>query len=267
MNTFKKIMASILAISSVSMSSAGLGIVSADSSVNFTASYDVVDAAFVTDNGVNIPVGAVAITISADNAVVDNTLLNVSLSAETEFIEDENGTAAYNASTAFNGATFSAVKNADGNGATVAIASEATVSDGAIVTFYVTGNIDTVNSLIVTERNQYSIPVPASRVAVGYIGGDANGNLLIEIEDATLMNDVMAANGGSINMTFLRLYGSAAFPNIMHINAVDVNDIPDGVLNSLDSQLVLDYYAHHGAGYETTEIECGLVGKYLVANN
>lgn len=266
MNTFKKIMASVLAISSVSMLSAGLGIVSADSSVDFTASYDVVNSAFVTDNGVDIPVGAVAITISADNAVVDNTLLNVSLPAEAEFIKGENGIAAYNASTAFDSAMFSAVKNADDNGATIAIASEATESDGAIVTFYVTGNIDTANAPIVTERDQYSIPVAASR-AVGYIGGDANGNLLIELDDATLMNDVMGANGGSITMTFLRLYGSAAFPDIMHINAVDVNATPDGVLNSLDSQLVLEYYAHHGAGYETTEIECGLVGKYLVAND
>ncbi len=101
-------------------------------------------------------------------------------------------------------------------------------------------------SIIVSPDNLEDLDNPIMTGSIEYMIGDATGNNGVDARDSTAILSAISDNGGvPIAVADILDTYTTYMPNAKCAEAADVNK--DGYISSVDSQLVLSYYADMGA--------------------
>lgn len=265
MNTFKKIMASVLAITSVT-SVAGV-MANAEETNAVSVSYETLTSAITADDGTVIPAGAVAVEVSINN--------NTGFKGSSLAFNMSSSDALTNASGApvvDNGAVLgdAMVAAAQNNGKLVVSYSAANTmsSDGELFTFYMSEASDVTFAETVVAQPDNETSAYAYRKY--WIIGDVDGDLVIEIEDCTAVQEAVAKAGGrmvevnEVNADLANFFPNSPMPFAECVDG-NVDDwIMDSTVNQKvsDAYQIMNYFSTTAAGL-TYDVEGWDIGEKL----
>lgn len=265
MNTFKKIMASVLAITSVA-SVAGV-MANAEETNAVSVSYETLTSAITADDGTVIPAGAVAVEVAINNNTgfkASSLTFNMS---SADALTNESGAPVIDNGAVLDDAMVAAAQN---NGKLVVSYSAADTmsSDGELFTFYMSEASDVTFAETVTAQPSNETSVYAYRKY--WIIGDVDGDLIIELDDCTAVQDAVAKTGGRmVEVNDVNADLAFFFPNspMPFAECVDGN-IDDWIMDSnvnesdSDARQILNYYSITAAGL-TYDVEGWHIGEKL----
>lgn len=265
MNTFKKIMASVLAITSVT-SVAGV-MANAEETNAVSVSCETLTSAITADDGTVIPAGTVAVEVAINNNTgFKGSSLTFNMSSA-DALTNTNGAPVVDNGAVLGDAMVAAAQN---NGKLVISYSAAGTmsSDGELFTFYMSEASDV--TFAETVAAQPSNEASAYAYRKYWIIGDADGNLVIEIEDCTAVQEAVAKAGGrmvevnDVNADLAYFFPNSPMPFAECVDGNGDNWIMDSTVNQNDSDAyqILNYYSKIGAGL-TYNVEGWAIGEKL----
>lgn len=252
MNTFKKIVSSVMAITSVA-AMAGMMANAAEEANAISVSCETLTSAVTAADGTVIPAGAVAVEVAINNNTgFKASSLTFDMSSA-DALTNASGTPVVDSGAVIDDAMVAAAQN-DGKLVVSYSSANTMSSDGELFTFYMSND----SNITFGETPAVQADNIASTYAYKkfWIIGDADGDLAIEPNDCTLVQAAVAkAGGGMVLISDVDNDIDYFFPNTRMPFADCVNgDGNEWLMDSTvrkdwsDSYQILKYYAETAAG-------------------
>lgn len=251
MNKFKTIIASVLAVTSVA-SSVGI-MANAEETDAVSISCEALTSAVTANDGTIIPAGSVAVEVSINNNTGFKASSLTFVMSSAEALTNSNDVPVVDTGTVLGDSLVAAAKN-DGKLVVSYSSADTLTSDGEMFTFYISAqsNVTFAETAAPTHTNR----IQSRGYTKYWVIGDVDGDLDIEVEDCTAVQEAVAKAGGRMvhvndvdaNLTYF-------FPNspMPFAKCVDGNDdkrIMDSSVTASksDAYQILNYYSLTAAG-------------------
>lgn len=253
-NTFKKIMASATAVTSLAVGMVGLSASAKElnEGVSFSVTTNTINETVVADDGTIIPIGSTAVTVSVTgNAGFDSSTTKLDIGTANVIVNNE-GNPIYSVGDVLESSMVASAANDNFVAFSTASADEV-CRDGDMFTFYISSGFAGVE-IVDNERETFQ-PVNNAISPRGtlrsYMIGDVDQDNRIDASDAsTILHAVSvyedAFNDDVLPVNYANAHLSTYFPKASRAESADANK--NDSITEKDASLVLQYYANASTG-------------------
>lgn len=256
MKTFKKIMASALAVTNI-VSATGI-VANAEETNAISVSCETLTSAITSADGTVIPAGAVAVYVSiSNNTGFNGSSLTFNL-VSADALTNSSDAPVVDNGTVLDDALVVAAQN-DGKLVVSYSSANTLTSDGELFTFYMSGTSNVTFDETVVPSTETTFSTYAYRKF--WIIGDTDGDLAIEIEDCTAVQEAVAKAGGrmvsvdDVNDNLEYFFPNSSIPFAECVDGNSDDYIMDSTINQNDSDAyqIMNYYTKIAAGLPYNE--------------